>query len=83
MAFIASVFENKRLIIRAVLSLVIVGLVGGIAFAIMRYREGMDKDVLMTLSVILGALITSLHKVTEFWFKRDTDDSEHRTTPGA
>jgi ABC-type lipoprotein release transport system permease subunit len=68
-------FENKRIIIRAVISGVVLGTIVLIVY--MLFRHSFAKEIEVTLNVVIGALLASYHKVIEFWFKRDTDDSDH------
>ena len=71
---IAAVFMNKRLIIRALLTMSILGIILYIVRMLFFYTPNAAyKDI---LNVIIGALLGQLPTVMNFWFKKDDDDQK-------
>lgn len=71
---VAAVLLNKRLIIRAVITAAVLGMIIYIIRMLFFYTINSEyKDI---LNVIIGAVLGQLPTVINFWFKRDDDDQK-------
>jgi hypothetical protein len=71
---IITVLQNRRLIIRAGLTLAYYGMVFYILHVLFYHQVSAEyRDM---INIIVGAIIVSLGKVTDFWFRKDDEDLE-------
>jgi uncharacterized membrane protein len=76
---IEAMLANKMLIIRALLSFAILGLVWYIIRMLFFYKPSPDyKDI---LNVIFGGVLALLPTVINYWFKKDHDEPKDPKTP--
>jgi hypothetical protein len=75
---LAAVIINRRLIIRAAITLATLGIIVYILRMLFFYKPSPEfKDL---INVVIGAMLMSLSKVIDFWFKKDDEDHVEEKT---
>lgn len=69
---VLAVLLNKRLIIRAIITAAVLGMIVYMTRMLFFYKPSAEyKDI---INVIIGAILGQLPTVVNFWFKKDSDD---------
>lgn len=67
----AAIHGNRRLIIRAILTIAYYAMIFYVLRLFFFYK--VNSDYKEMISMIVGAILASFGKVTDFWFKRDDE----------
>lgn len=78
---VISVLQNRRLIIRAFLTLAYYGMIFYILHIL--FYHSVSSEYRDIINIIVGAIIVSLGKVTDFWFKKDDEDIDEEKKENA
>jgi hypothetical protein len=69
---ITAVIINRRLILRAIFTLVVLGFLFYVVRLLFHAKaDGEFKDL---INVVLGAMLVSYSKIIDYWFRRDDED---------
>lgn len=76
---IEMLLENKKIIIRAALTVAYYAMIFYALYLI--YFHKIDKEQKDILMFILGAVIASFSKVTDYWFPKHDEDDKKSDAP--
>lgn len=71
-----ALYENKRLIIRAILTCAYYAMIFYVLRLLFFYKVSMDNRDLV--NIIIGAILASFTQVTNFWFRTYSDHTENK-----
>jgi hypothetical protein len=71
---LTKIHDNRRLIIRAILTLAYYAMIFYILRLLFFYKINSDyKDM---INIVIGAILASFGKISDFWFKNHGEDSK-------